>query len=1531
MKQSILLLFCVLYSLTSFAQSSESNRIFTRGVELYNLHEYKAAISEFKKCQELDDVEMDSLDFRKEYTKEWIAHCYYKLSDIENAKAVGVQDFDIVPIDRTKTVASDSIISLANLIFSNGNISFAITKVKEALDLEDKMLGSNNYTVANTHAMLVSMYTGTNNTEQAEQELTLAKRIYQDQGYENSYAYGKLLLREAYLNLKKENRAEYLRLSEEALAIFNKWNNANYKELIDTYYLLALGNNTPLPNEQAEKYLYLLFDQLKHIQGAKVYDYAEQINFCSQGLLYFHHNIDALEILDVSLNYVRSHSLLNGNDQFYISLLATRANILLSLNKYDEALDDALSIISACENTMFFDKNLLDEFYLLLANIYYYKKEPQLELEAAKEAYNRASARKDDRSLVKANAKSFMAGAHNFLEKKKEALADLEETISIYEKMGLINSSHYAAALSLKAGIEAISNPLQAIDDYRKCVALFSKQNPPPYDGLLNAKLSLFDLLKNQLFEHEADSILEEIEQMSLDSNIPVFFRDKIKISLYSTKGDLYSMVEPSKSINYYKQAKEIAQKFDGFDTSSFDMNLALSYLRNSDIKRAIAIIDSLLAQLKVKTEKSLQYAHALKTASYIYASKGDVLQMRNYQTQSLKLMGEIYGKGSLNYASTLNSIALELAQLGFLVEARPLCNEAEKIALSYLPNYDPRLSDIYTCKQFVELYIGNVDKAIEYGERAKTFSEKYMPPLALCERLCNLSNCYLKKYQFNKALSLLNEAMDIAEKENGRMNMRCANIFLQLNQVYQAMGNYSEANACKSCYYEIFKELADTTQLEYGVALLYNANQKLQEDNVEDAKRIANVALSVFENSLGNKNPVTLQVKAAIVKLTIQEGNLTEAIKELELILEAQNKNKYSDLEIMNLLATIYGMNGNFKQQKEISEKMIDISRQKYGDESQQVGDAYLILSNAYFRLGKTRKSADCSIKAFNICRKTVLNNFLFMTKKERADLWDNVSNFFLNSLPTACAFSENHVDYSPVTYNAALLSKGLLLQAETNISDLIYSKGSESIKNDYNQFIYTKNLYNKATASFSTDVELDELFMHKAIIDSLENEINFLEHDLMKHINSEFGDYTTNLSTTWSDVSKSLGQSDIAIEFLNDTWSPDSIDYFALVLDSEAKAPLYVKLFSNAEIRKYHDFKSLTVEQMKEFSVLLWQPILSLFPNTKNIFFSPCGDLYNIPIESLPTFINDSFLSDNYNFYRLSSTRELTAKYNHWKKNNISLYGDVKYDASIEELSTNEQKYKDNTVRSVEFENEGKDRGLITLNPLPGTANEVSSIASLVTSSQSLSMESPPFVGLEASEASVKSLSNRGDRVLHIATHGFYFPETKISNSKYLQSIFSIEYKGGVVTYDSPEDAALLRCGLYMAGAKSSLQGKKPTGVDDGILTAREISMINLKGLDLAILSACETGIGDISGDGVFGLQRGFKKAGTHSILMSLWKVDDNATSYLMKEFYSSWLSGSTKQAALEYAKKQVRSRPEWISPKYWSAFVLLDGIEN
>ena len=138
-------------------------------------------------------------------------------------------------------------------------------------------------------------------------------------------------------------------------------------------------------------------------------------------------------------------------------------------------------------------------------------------------------------------------------------------------------------------------------------------------------------------------------------------------------------------------------------------------------------------------------------------------------------------------------------------------------------------------------------------------------------------------------------------------------------------------------------------------------------------------------------------------------------------------------------------------------------------------------------------------------------------------------------------------------------------------------------------------------------------------------------------------------------------------------------------------------------------------------------------------------------------------------------------------------------------------------------------------------------------------------------------------------------------------------------------------MRSGLFFSGANIGLSGEElPQDVEDGVLTAQELSVMNLGNVKLVVMSACESGLGETSGEGVFGLQRGFKLAGAKSLLMSLWKVDDEATKVLMTEFYRSFLDGKSKTESLRLAQEYVKSQPGWQDPKYWAGFILLDALD-
>jgi CHAT domain-containing protein len=177
---------------------------------------------------------------------------------------------------------------------------------------------------------------------------------------------------------------------------------------------------------------------------------------------------------------------------------------------------------------------------------------------------------------------------------------------------------------------------------------------------------------------------------------------------------------------------------------------------------------------------------------------------------------------------------------------------------------------------------------------------------------------------------------------------------------------------------------------------------------------------------------------------------------------------------------------------------------------------------------------------------------------------------------------------------------------------------------------------------------------------------------------------------------------------------------------------------------------------------------------------------------------------------------------------------------------------------------------------------------------------------------------LSGHSPSVIHLATHGFFLPDPE----RKIKEGFSMEGQNVLQFAADP----MLRSGFVLAGVNRVWSGRSPiNGYEDGIVTAYEISQLDLRNTDLVVLSACETALGDIKGtEGVFGLQRSFKLAGVNNMILSLWKVPDAETAILMKGFYAYYLKGKTAREALAKAQQDMRQK---YRPYYWAAFVLVE----
>ena len=470
-------------------------------------------------------------------------------------------------------------------------------------------------------------------------------------------------------------------------------------------------------------------------------------------------------------------------------------------------------------------------------------------------------------------------------------------------------------------------------------------------------------------------------------------------------------------------------------------------------------------------------------------------------------------------------------------------------------------------------------------------------------------------------------------------------------------------------------------------------------------------------------------------------------------------------------------------------------------------------------------------------------------------------------------------------IAYDASLLIKGLYL----NYSSFASAIGNDKeLNNEFSKLNTLKDsIYNIA----------DDNIRMKALYD-----YEMRERTLRKKVEKESSNY---FFSKWTDILHCMNEKEVAIEFVcydknNHSWINDTIckHYIALIISKKQKFPLIVDLFDEKELLSVYDMqpKSYETSEGRSLYKQLWGKLCPYIIDYDKVYFSPMGMLNLINIESL-TDENGVSASKRFSLRRLSSTRQILTIDNTNSISEVILFGAIDYDSSKKKMNF--------TLDSLNT------RG--NWSYLSGTKIEIENVAKACSIQKDANILI--FTGAQATEKSFKeNISSKS--IIHIASHGFYIPEDKRGSIPYYQNVTK--------TFNIDDD--LFYSGLVFAnGQEAWNKSSFKLEANDGILTAYEISKLNLHKCDLVILSACETGKGNRSFDGIIGLERGFKTAGAKSVIMSLWKVDDVATSFMMESFYKELLKCGSIFSAFRTAQEIVREK--YPDPYYWASFILLD----
>lgn len=488
-------------------------------------------------------------------------------------------------------------------------------------------------------------------------------------------------------------------------------------------------------------------------------------------------------------------------------------------------------------------------------------------------------------------------------------------------------------------------------------------------------------------------------------------------------------------------------------------------------------------------------------------------------------------------------------------------------------------------------------------------------------------------------------------------------------------------------------------------------------------------------------------------------------------------------------------------------------------------------------------------------------------------------------------------------ILYDYVLFSKSLMLFTEKALKQSVYQTCNEDIINDYEDLMFLKKIIDNQNFDDINSINTKDVYKHMS-----SSERALLSK--MKEIDaySFYNDYH------YDDIKKALRKNELAIEFVDYCDVNHEIQYVALLVKSSWEQPVFVNLCQENDLVNCIDNPNIMYSTESLYQTL-WQPLSDYVKEGDVVYFSPSGKIHTIALESIHT-PDGRCLSDKYNLIRLTSTRELClTTQSHPYKTSV-IYGGLNYDVELQRMEEAAQLYESPSNDNVLFSLRGQDRG--SWNYLQGTQNEVDYISNIL---RKANINCTVYDADNGNEESFKSLSNSDVDIIHLATHGFFIENEMTDKNQFMNSLSKTGYHNNDTIIDP-----MLRSGLILSGGNNTWLGKNtPMGIEDGILTALEISTMNLYGTDLVVLSACETGLGDITNDGVFGLQRAFKMAGVKTLVMSLWKVDDMATSLMMQTFYEQLVSGKSKREAFNIAQSTVRNKyPE---PYYWAAFIMLD----
>ena len=709
----------------------------------------------------------------------------------------------------------------------------------------------------------------------------------------------------------------------------------------------------------------------------------------------------------------------------------------------------------------------------------------------------------------------------------------------------------------------------------------------------------------------------------------------------------------------------------------------------------------------------------------------------------------------------------------------------------------------------------------------------------------------------------------------------------------------------------------------EYNKAIEYEQNriETERERSISDKAHGENEMLAYIYAEMGDKENALIYIDKylnsvegksaeaiaeAYLMSGIIKGNLKEydaAIADINTAIQNYDKDSPVRMRAIALRSGLQGQCDLYEESKQGYEQYYQWVKSVYGDESTEACNALCYLANIEALNGDIEKGEQYYIESTNKFLQLIKNNMRSVSSSERESYWQSMSKNLWQMTAFGIKEEATNSVFTEASYNALLFSKSLLLASEQSMYEVLRKKGSAEDLSDYATLAAIQAQINALSRDYAANKEQ---------IGTLHTEKLRIDRKLTEKCKA-YGDYTSFLDIKYEDIKNALNDNDVVLDFTDYVRDNGEHVYAAYIIRKADDHPLLQKVFDEQQIDSLlaggSKAKLYSTEMSNKAIDILWKPLQEYVSEGATVYYVPSGIIHQIAIESLPAS-NDGLLGDKYDFVRLSSAREILNTSDGIQsiaETDATLLGGLLYDVDSEVMAAESKKHEVSPLLATRGGNRDVNSPS-AFSYLPNSKEEVTAVAGIL---KDKNIDVTLLTGNEGTEEAFLAMNGDAPTLLLVSTHGFYYTMDRAATVSYL---------------DGYKDAMSLS-GLILAGANKAWCGEPlPEGVQSGILTASKISRMDLEGNEIAVLSACQTGQGETTSEGVYGLQRAFKKAGVKTILMTLWSVNDLSTKEFVTTFFQRLANnGWHKHEAFEYAKRTIREK--YKNPYHWAPFIMLD----